>query len=227
MTIFEYLMVMVSIILGLSITQVLRGLSKIARSPRRSVAATLYGVFLFALHVQTWWALWDLSVVPEWNFLLFILLISIPSILFATTETLFPMATTAETDWNAHYEAVRKLFLSVLALWTILALLETRIFLGTPLTHPYRIVQVSILGLIVARMVPGGVLALSGASAADLNGAIVWGGEAPEATLRSFAADAEEAGAPFLLLLGPDLAEPLAPLARELGLVHATEFPIM
>jgi hypothetical protein len=125
MTIFEYLMVMVSIILGLSITQVLRGLSKIARSPRRSVAATLYGVFLFALHVQTWWALWDLSVVPEWNFLLFILLISIPSILFATTETLFPMATTAETDWNAHYEAVRKLFLSVLALWTTLALLET------------------------------------------------------------------------------------------------------
>jgi GNAT superfamily N-acetyltransferase len=80
---------------------------------------------------------------------------------------------------------------------------------------------------LVARMVPGGVLALSGASAADLNGAIVWGGEAPEATLRSFAADAEEAGAPFLLLLGPDLAEPLAPLARELGLVHATEFPIM
>ena len=150
MTIFEYLMVMVSIILGLSITQVLRGLSKIARSPRRSVAATLYGVFLFALHVQTWWALWDLSVVPEWNFLLFILLISIPSILFATTETLFPMATTAETDWNAHYEAVRKLFLSVLALWTTLALLETRIFLGTPLTHPYRIVQVSILSLIVA-----------------------------------------------------------------------------
>ena len=81
MSIFEYLMVMVSIILGLSITQVLRGLSKIARSPRRSVAVTLYGVFLFALHVQTWWALWDLSDVPEWNFVFFLLLISIPSVL--------------------------------------------------------------------------------------------------------------------------------------------------
>jgi hypothetical protein len=150
MSIFEYLMVMVSIILGLSITQVLRGLSKIARSSQWSGVVTTYGVFLFALHVQTWWALWDLSTVPEWNFLFFLLLISIPSVLFATTELLFPMATTAETDWQAHYESVRKLFLSVLGLWTILALLETRIFLGTPLTHPYRIVQLSILGLIIA-----------------------------------------------------------------------------
>ena len=150
MTIFEYLMVMVSIILGLSITQVLRGLSKIARSPQRSVAVTLYGVFLFALHVQTWWALWDLSDVPEWNFVFFLLLISIPSVLFATSELLFPMATTAETDWNAHSDSVRKLLLSVLALWTGLALLETRIFLGVPLTHPYRVMQLTILGLIVA-----------------------------------------------------------------------------
>ena len=29
-------------------------------------------------------------------------------------------------------------------------MLETRIFLGVPLTHPYRIVQLSILGLIIA-----------------------------------------------------------------------------
>lgn len=150
MTIFEYLMVMVSIILGLSITQVLRGLSKIARSSQRSGVAATYGVFLFALHVQTWWALWDLSAVPEWNFVFFLLLISIPSVLFATSELLFPMATTAQTDWNAHYESVRKWFLSVLALWTVLALVETRIFLGVPLTHPYRIVQLSILSLVFA-----------------------------------------------------------------------------
>ena len=149
MSIFEYLMVMVSIILGLSITQVLRGLSKVARSSQRSAVVTTYGVFLFALHVQTWWALWDLSAVLEWNFVFFVLLISIPSVLFATTELLFPMATTADTDWRAHYDSVRKLFLSVLALWTILALVETRIFLGVPFTHPYRVVQLTIMGLII------------------------------------------------------------------------------
>jgi hypothetical protein len=150
MSIFEYLMVMVSIILGLSITQILRGLSKIARSQTRSVAVTIYGVFLFGLHVQVWWALWDLNVVPEWNFVYFLLLISVPSGLFASTELLFPMATTAETNWNTHYESVRKWFLSVLALWTVLAMLETRIFIGVPLTHPYRIMQLSILSLIIA-----------------------------------------------------------------------------
>ena len=152
MSIFEYLMVMVSIILGLSITQVLRGLSKIARSSQRSGVVATYGVFLFALHVQVWWALWDLSAVPEWNFVFFLMLISIPSVLFAASELLFPMATTADTDWKTHYDSVRQWFLSVLAFWTVLALLETRIFLGTPLTHPYRIVQLSILGLIIAAM---------------------------------------------------------------------------
>jgi hypothetical protein len=150
MTIFEYLMVMVSIILGLSITQALRGLSKIARSSRRSLVVTLHGATLFGLHVQAWWALWDLSVVPEWNFVFFLLLISIPSILFAATELLFPMATTAETDWKAHYESVRQWFLSVMAFWTVIALLETRIFLDVPLTHPYRIVQLSIFSLFIA-----------------------------------------------------------------------------
>ncbi len=41
MEIFEYLMVMVAIILGLGVTQILRGLSKIARSehPSAIVAA--------------------------------------------------------------------------------------------------------------------------------------------------------------------------------------------
>jgi hypothetical protein len=106
MSIFEYLMVMVSIILGLSITQVLRGLSKIARSSQRSGVVATYGVFLFALHVQVWWALWDLSAVPEWNFVFFLMLISIPSVLFAASELLFPMATTAETR-IAHCRSAR------------------------------------------------------------------------------------------------------------------------
>lgn len=156
MSIFEYLMVMVSIILGLSLAQVLRGLSKIARSQKGSVVVTIYGVFLFSAHVQVWWAFWDLSVVPEWNFVYFFLLILVPSGLFACTELLFPMATTAETNWNTHYESVRKWFLSVLALWVVLAAVQTRIFLGLPLAHPYRIIQISVLGLTLAGIVlPG------------------------------------------------------------------------
>ena len=80
---------------------------------------------------------------------------------------------------------------------------------------------------LVARVVPGGVLALSGANAADLNAAVLWGGEAPEATLVSFAEDAGKAGVPFLVMLAPDVADPLAPVAEKLGLVHAAEFPLM
>ena len=44
MEIFEYLMVMVAIILGIGVTQALRGLSKIACGSKPFVAVTIWGV---------------------------------------------------------------------------------------------------------------------------------------------------------------------------------------
>ena len=56
-------------------------------------------------------------------------------------RSLFPMATTAETDWEAHYDSVRVWFLGTLATLSSIAMLETWLFLAVPLTHAYRIVQ--------------------------------------------------------------------------------------
>ncbi len=49
---FEYLMVMVSIILGLGTTQTLRGLSKMARSPTRFLPATLWVIGLYCRRAE-------------------------------------------------------------------------------------------------------------------------------------------------------------------------------
>jgi len=152
MTIFEYLMVIVSIILGLGITQLLRGFSKVARSGSRSAVVILFGVYVFVFHIQAWWALWDLRVFDAWNLGYFVFLVSIPCLLFACAELLFPMATTAETDWKAHYQSVRVWFLGALAMLSTIALLETWVFLDVPLTHAYRLVQGVLILLIIAGM---------------------------------------------------------------------------
>ncbi len=60
-------MVMVSIVLGLGVTQALRGFSKIARSSSTFLPLTIWATTLFYLHIQVWWALWDLTAVGTWN----------------------------------------------------------------------------------------------------------------------------------------------------------------
>jgi hypothetical protein len=149
MSMFEYLMVIVSIILGLGITQILRGFSKVARSHSRSAVVVLFGVYIFIFHIQAWWALWDLHLFDAWNLGYFIFLVSIPCLLFACAELLFPMATTADTDWKAHYESVRVWFLGTLATLSSIAVLETWVFLDVPLTHAYRGFQVGLIVLLI------------------------------------------------------------------------------
>lgn len=145
MDIFEYLMVMVSIILGLGATQTLRGLSKIARSSTTFLPLTIWSVTLFYMHIQVWWALWDLTAVQTWNQLYFSFIIAIPCLLFGATELLLPMANSPDTDWQSHFFSVRKWFFGVLCIFLVFAMFETYILLGLPLTHPYRIIQATTL----------------------------------------------------------------------------------
>ena len=147
MDIFEYLMVMVAIILGLGVTQILRGLSKIARSEQPSSIVATWATLLFILHVQLWWAFWDLGQVEQWTQAYFILLIAIPCSLFAMTELLLPMGIAPETDWQAHFFSVRVWYFRLFLFFVVLATLNTWVFLDTPLTHPYRFMQLLQMGL--------------------------------------------------------------------------------
>jgi hypothetical protein len=147
MEIFEYLMVMVSIILGLGVTQILRGLSKLARGERPSSIVTTWAALLFTLHLQVWWALWDLHQVEQWTQVYFFFVVAIPCSLFAMAELLLPMGSAPETDWRAHFFSIRVWFFRLYLLFLVMATLETWVFLDTPLTHPYRIMQLLQLAL--------------------------------------------------------------------------------
>lgn len=143
MELFEYLVVMVSIVLGLGVTQALRGLGKISRSPRPFLPVTIWTILLFYLHVQVWWGMWDLVGVASWNQFSFYLVIAIPCSLFAAVELLVPLSSGDDTDWEAHYFTVRNLFLGMICTISILAMMTTYYLIDVPLIHPYRIVQLT------------------------------------------------------------------------------------
>jgi len=100
-----------------------------------------WATLLFILHVQLWWAFWDLGQVEQWTQVYFILLIVIPCAIFAMTELLLPMGSSPETDWQAHFFSIRVWYFRLFLFFIVIATLNTWVFLDTPLTHPYRIAQ--------------------------------------------------------------------------------------
>jgi hypothetical protein len=68
---FSYLSVLISIILGLGITQLLTGVGRLlqARAGTRLYApSVLWIAILLAIHVQTWWTMFGLRDVAGWTF---------------------------------------------------------------------------------------------------------------------------------------------------------------
>jgi hypothetical protein len=150
MSLFEYLMVMVSIMLGLRATQILRGFSKIAQSPQAFLPLTMWAAVLFYIYLQFWWALWDLNTVQVWNQLQFYFLVALPCTLFAATELLLPLGSSANTDWKGHFLSVQKWFFGVFFVFIVLSAMHTYVFLDVPLTHPYRAIQGIAVGILIA-----------------------------------------------------------------------------
>ena len=148
MSLFEFLMVMVAIILGLGATQALRGLSRIARSKKPSAAVVMWAIALFYLYIQVWWAFWDLHAFDGWTQFLYYFQLAIPCAIFGATELLVPMGMQADADWREHFQQVRIWFYSVFSAVVILGILFSWVFFDVPFTHPYRLIQ--LLGLAIA-----------------------------------------------------------------------------
>jgi hypothetical protein len=144
---FEYIMVMVSIILGLGLTLALRGISRLIRSPQREPVVVLWAIFLVFLYLQNWWAFWDMTTVVDWNILKFLFISLYVCTVYAMTELMLPMNSPPKTDWLAHFNSVRKWFFGMTIVLAMLGILLSWYITGVPLVHPYRIMQLIILSL--------------------------------------------------------------------------------
>ncbi len=93
MSLFEFLMVLVAIIVGLGIAEVLTGVARMIRC-RESITgywvhSTAVAVVFFAL-LQQWWEAWGLRDVPEWTFVSLLLMLAGPVGLLLISHLMFP-----------------------------------------------------------------------------------------------------------------------------------------
>lgn len=124
MTPFEYVIVLVSIVLGLGITQLVTGAADIIHHWERVKLYwphLLFILLIFFLHLQEWWVLFDLRQHQRWRLATFFFTILYPINLFILARILFPAGQNQDTvDLRSFYFSnYRKFFLMTASLAAI------------------------------------------------------------------------------------------------------------
>ena len=135
MSLFEFLMVLVSIIIGLGMAEILTGLARQIRY-RESihgywVHSVLVAAIFFAL-LQQWWEIWGLRVVPEWSFNGLVMMLAGPVGLFLIAHLLFPEPMHG-ANFREHYNGAMR------PIWWLAALTVALATLFRPLIFDLRL----------------------------------------------------------------------------------------
>ncbi len=90
---FEYVIVLVSIIMGLGITLVLTGIAQLIREEKSVKVFWPYLIWIglvFVLHIHEWWITYQLKSTVAWKLPTFLFIILYPILLFILANLLFP-----------------------------------------------------------------------------------------------------------------------------------------
>ena len=123
MNLFEFLLVIVSIVLGLGIGELLGGLVRIFRGDL--VTGRLHALWMlivFQVQVQLAWGLWGLRLREQWRYPEFLLLLLAPMLLYLAAAVLFPSAGSDE-NLDAHLMRRRQPFFLLMAAYVLVTAL--------------------------------------------------------------------------------------------------------
>ena len=125
---FSYLSVLITIILGLGITQLMTGFGRLIVSHqgvRLYWPTVAWVVLLLIFHILTWWTMFGLRDYREWDFLVFLILLLQPIVLYLLVALILPDFTSASrVDLKATYYANARWFFSLLVLLFCVSLLK-------------------------------------------------------------------------------------------------------
>jgi hypothetical protein len=114
---FEYLSVLISIVLGLGITHLLMGFGRWVegRSEFHAFGPSLaWAGFLLLVHIQTWWTMFGYTHHLEWTFLQFVVVLLQPMVLFLMTLLVFPSSDARRQDLRENFLHQRRWFFGLL-----------------------------------------------------------------------------------------------------------------
>ena len=154
MSLFEFVTVMISMILALCLGQILRSASYLAKTEREVVFYRPYALWLVSIMlmvVNHWWSLWDLRSI-DWNYASFVYMLVAPTLVTFAVGLLAPGRTaTGPINLERHFSRIRKLFSKTLVCYTLVMWFDGPLFAGQA---PFGIVGLVHPLIIAAFLVP-------------------------------------------------------------------------
>jgi hypothetical protein len=151
MSAFEYLSVLISIILALGMTRVLAGVGEMleARSHRRLYwVHIIWTLNVFIYLVIAWWVFYRWRNEQTWTFFLFVFVLISPTILYLASLLLFPRegGVDESIDYKTHFYANHRAFFIIFALYAPVDLVDT-LLKGIP--HFFELGSLYIISLVL------------------------------------------------------------------------------
>ena len=138
MGLFEFLMVLVSVVIGLGLTEILTGAANLLRA-RESVRFhwfhVLFQLGVFFALLQQWWEFWDMEGMGEISYLAVLAIPAPPVLLFLIANLLYPRSPEGADLEEYYYRQAPLLWALVIAGTVEGAFLQPLIF-GEPVLHP-------------------------------------------------------------------------------------------
>lgn len=134
MSLFEFLMILLSIIIGLGISELLTGFATILRTGRLSqliVAHWALFLTLFLVLLQVFWESWSLNTLTRWTFPAMVMMLLAPVLLHLTTHIVFPAS--ADRELADYYFSRSRMIYTLLLLTAVVGVLFRPLAFGSEL----------------------------------------------------------------------------------------------
>ena len=129
---FEFVMILVSIVIGLGVAELLGMLARILRREARGGSLhTLWVIAILLTLVQLFWAAWELQFRSDWSLLELAIFLMPPFLLFLVASLLCPR-NPGHTPLDAYFLERRRPFFIVLVAYLVSASVEAGVFIGRP-----------------------------------------------------------------------------------------------
>jgi hypothetical protein len=90
---FNYLAILISLVIGLAMAQVLTGLGRLIQARTRVVfywPSVVWAVLFLVIQIESWWSLFRMRAVHDWNFFAFLVVVAHPVGLYLICSLVLP-----------------------------------------------------------------------------------------------------------------------------------------
>lgn len=148
MSLFEFLVGMISVIFALAIARLFSGMAELIQSRiniRFAIVHAVWVLNLFLLTFLHWWTLWAFRDL-EWNFLMFFYSLVGPSLMFFASTIISPrIRADRAVDLGAYFLDIRRYFLSVFVVMALFFVFDGPLFGTEKLLNTARAAQIAVI----------------------------------------------------------------------------------